>query len=552
MTLVVVSLPTANDTLRTLAAVGSYPYSGTTKFILSPEMGVAEGGMLLFDNVQLNYTTSGYNTSTVLRVDVMTSAPGATQWWWTNGTVNTFTNSSTYTSSYTNYPVNYFFLGSYTNTVIGSRNFKGNIYEVLYYNTALTTAQQQLVEGYVAWKWGFRTSLPSTHPFYAAAPLPHSFNKVPPTIRQPALYYDVAPGNWTRDWQPYLQALTKANTGATATATTISVASQGHWGGVLAPNGCIYCAPTQNTNVLVINTLTNTTSNLAVGVSGYQGGVLAGDGKIYFIPSGSPTSVLVVNPNDNSYTTFSGTASYTGGWVGGALAPNGLIYCAPLNSTNVLVIDPINRTTSNLVGAATYPASGNYSWQCAILAPNGLIYMPPTGASTTLVVNPATNTTSNMAFTSGSAYQTNGWIGGVLHPNGKIYCTPYSATAVLIIDPIAGTTNTTSLALAASSSTGVAAYTTPAGWSGATLGPNGKIYCSPHLASSFLVIDPTAGTTSNLAVTNNTSPGAILAPNGNIYAIPRGSAATTLMITFSTLAQSPSYNYCLSSYANRF
>jgi streptogramin lyase len=178
--------------------------------------------------------------------------------------------------------------------------------------------------------------------------------------------------------------------------------------------------------------------------------------------------------------------------------------------------------------------------------------MPPTGATDTLVINPAMNTTSNMAFTAGSAYQANGWIGGVLHPNGKIYCTPYSATNVLIIDPIAGTTNTTTLALAATASPGVAAYTTPAGWSGATLGPNGKIYCSPHLATSFLVIDPTAGTTSNLTVTNNTSPGAILAPNGNIYSIPRGSASTTLILTFSTLAQTPSYNYCLSPWTNRF
>ena len=503
------------------------------------------------------YYPSGFNaifTSPVEPVLISDSADGSSVSFYGNGSlVQSLSFSPTASTG--------IFVGARNDNASDRKPMTGNINEIILYKITLTTNQRQQIEGYLAWKWGLQSSLPVTHPYYSAAPLQYTRGAIlgAPTLTATGsasyantAYYNVSPQAWNYNWRPYLQSLVAANSQANATASTIPVASQGHWGGVLASNACIYCAPTQNTNVLVINTLTNTTINLAVGVSGYQGGVLAPDGKIYFIPAGSPTSVLVVNPTDNSFTTFTGTASYTGGWVGGTLASNGLIYCSPLNAVNVLVIDPINRTTSNLVGAATYPASGNYSWQCAVLAPNGLIYMPPTGATTTLVVDPLMNTTSNMAFTAGSAYQANGWIGGVLHPNGKIYCTPYSATSVLIIDPIAGTTNTTALALAASASPGVAAYTTPAGWSGATLGPNGKIYCSPHLATSFLVIDPTAGTTSNLAVTNNTSPGAILAPNGNIYAIPRGSASTTLMLTFSTLAQSPNSNYCLSAWTNRF
>ena len=468
---------------------------------------------------------------------------------------------------------------TYTAFFLGRRNpeiLAGTMYEVIGFKSALTTSQRQQVEYYLSRKWGISgppavsygppvatygpaqtTYGPPAVSFAGgvtqALPATHPFRLIPPSSTQPPQFQDAASGNWAYDWQPHLTKIIAANAGATASATTITTTSQGHWGGVLAPNGCIYCAPTQNTNVLVIDTATNKTFDIAVATSGYQGGVLGTDGKIYFIPSGTPTSMLVVDPATNNYTPFfTGSASYTGGWVGGTLAPNGKIYCAPLNATNVLVVDPINQTTSNLVGAATYPASGNYSWQSSVLAPNGLIYMPPAGATTVLVVNPITNTTSNMAFTAGSTYQTNGWIGAVLHPNGKIYCAPYSATSVLIIDPVAGTTNTTTLALAATASAGVAAYTTPAGWSGATLGADGKIYCSPHLATSFLVIDPVAGTTSNLAVTNNTTPGAVLAPNGKIYGIPRGSATTTLVVTFSGLSQLPSSNYCMSAYTNKF
>ena len=41
----------------------------------------------------------------------------------------------------------------------------GNVYEVIVFNTALTTSQRQQVEGYLAQKWGLTTSLPATHPY---------------------------------------------------------------------------------------------------------------------------------------------------------------------------------------------------------------------------------------------------------------------------------------------------------------------------------------------------------------------------------------------------
>ena len=46
----------------------------------------------------------------------------------------------------------------------------GTISEVIIYNQVLTTAERQVVEGYLAWKWGTQASLPATHPYKTVQP----------------------------------------------------------------------------------------------------------------------------------------------------------------------------------------------------------------------------------------------------------------------------------------------------------------------------------------------------------------------------------------------
>jgi hypothetical protein len=50
----------------------------------------------------------------------------------------------------------------------------GSIYEVNGYTTSLTPFDRQKVEGYLAWKWGLQSNLPTSHPFRIAAPLSNS------------------------------------------------------------------------------------------------------------------------------------------------------------------------------------------------------------------------------------------------------------------------------------------------------------------------------------------------------------------------------------------
>ncbi len=56
-----------------------------------------------------------------------------------------------------------------------------NIYEYLGFNTVLTTAQQQAVEGYLATKWGLQSSLSNGHP-YKTVPLPAAPSLIFPPV----------------------------------------------------------------------------------------------------------------------------------------------------------------------------------------------------------------------------------------------------------------------------------------------------------------------------------------------------------------------------------
>lgn len=88
----------------------------------------------------------------------------------------------------TQYPV-------YSNAVyIGARNDRGtinnylagDIAEVIFYPYALSTTQRQVIEGYLAWKWGLQNNLPANHPYktitsYAAPPFP-TITNIPRTL----------------------------------------------------------------------------------------------------------------------------------------------------------------------------------------------------------------------------------------------------------------------------------------------------------------------------------------------------------------------------------
>ncbi len=50
------------------------------------------------------------------------------------------------------------------------RNASHELAEVILYESALTVAERQRIEGYLAWKWGLRNLLPADHPYKNASP----------------------------------------------------------------------------------------------------------------------------------------------------------------------------------------------------------------------------------------------------------------------------------------------------------------------------------------------------------------------------------------------
>lgn len=70
----------------------------------------------------------------------------------------------------------------------------GTISEILVFNTALSNADRQLVEGYLAWKWGLQSNLLTTHPYYPAPTVvrPFSRNFVPTDINGCQVWLDPA------------------------------------------------------------------------------------------------------------------------------------------------------------------------------------------------------------------------------------------------------------------------------------------------------------------------------------------------------------------------
>ena len=69
-----------------------------------------------------------------------------------------------------NFGISAFSIGVDPNRVNNVGWFSGFMSEILVYNTSLSVSDRQKVEGYLSWKWGLQTNLPTAHPYYSAEP----------------------------------------------------------------------------------------------------------------------------------------------------------------------------------------------------------------------------------------------------------------------------------------------------------------------------------------------------------------------------------------------
>lgn len=254
----------------------------------------------------------------------------------------------------------------------------------------------------------------------------------------------LAPGGYIYFLLGNCNNIIKFNTKTDSIEKVISLTDAFNWGwseysrttgGVLAPNGCIYCLPSANEKGIKLDTSTDTVTRLDCGVTykaetyWWCGGVLAPNGCIYGVPY-DQQNVIKLDTSDDSYTFISlnNASNITHQFYGGAIAGNGCIYCAPYNVKYVLKIDPSDDSITKIGNLSTAPKCHG-----CVLAYNGCIYCPPYESTDILKIDPNTDTLST--FPSGISGTSPYTYNGVLANNGYIYCIPHSATYILKIDP---------------------------------------------------------------------------------------------------------------------
>ena len=271
-----------------------------------------------------------------------------------------------------------FYVGSANRYAIGNSifatpgangdSYNGSVYEVIVYNTAMTDAERQAVEGYLAWKWGLNASLPTTHAF----PLmkPHSRLFTLTDSLTPWIWFDAADtstitvssgtniSSWSNKGLAGGSALSSTGAGTLTTGSAMPNGLNFITFPAFANLGFTIGIPNQARAWFAVFKQTSQVSN-----SG-QGGLLqyfailnqtTGNGQDSLFGPGVPT-----NGTQNTYNVSAGASGFVSG-TGTLTAPNGYNvfkqYVWVNSSTlasNTITIDGVAQTLSTSCNAGSY------------------------------------------------------------------------------------------------------------------------------------------------------------------------------------------------------
>jgi hypothetical protein len=127
-----------------------------------------------------------------------------------------------------------------------------------------------------------------------------------------------------------------------------------------------------------VTDILTTPSGTYPGSGGFVGGVLLPDGRVFCVPHNSPTA-RIYNPITDTLTTPSGTYTVTFGFAGGVLLPDGRVFCVPHNSPTARIYNPITDTLTTPSG--TYH-SGAAGFAAGVLLPDGRVFCVPCNSTT--------------------------------------------------------------------------------------------------------------------------------------------------------------------------
>jgi len=196
-----------------------------------------------------------------------------------------------------------------------------NWFEMLVYNSALTTAQQTQIQGYLGKKWGISTTnavLPTTHPYYSVKPFTRIFQ--PTDIAGCQLWFDAADSSTiTLSGSNVSQWNDKSGSG-------FSLVKSGSYALPTFTNGGVYF-----NNATLTQTITNPVNFFQYGQSGTT-----------FIVA----NIIAPSANSNSFILYfqSRSSSYY------------LVFSSTDNSNNTYII--FNNTGGNPTASASFKYSG--------------------------------------------------------------------------------------------------------------------------------------------------------------------------------------------------
>lgn len=225
----------------------------------------------------------------------------------TNG--YTYTNSGT-VSSYAfsaNFAISSYTIATDTNNADSINGpFNGYIGEVIVYSNALSFTQRQQVEGYLAWKWGLVSSLPSTHPFKKFSPSQLS-QPVPVSSVTISIASTTITASWTKSIEAlnYTVSLYSASSSAGPFTTLVSTQTIT---GVLTTTFTV-----SSTNYYEVFVTVNGAGGQSSSVASSYVSYTVSSGRTYTFTGytnspGAPISYINSSSVTNGATTFTGSA----------------------------------------------------------------------------------------------------------------------------------------------------------------------------------------------------------------------------------------------------
>jgi sugar lactone lactonase YvrE len=306
-----------------------------------------------------------------------------------NGTTETFTHAQTLTAALT----------SQIGASVGAEFYDGDLHEIIVLAGA-STIKRQLIEGYLAWKWGLTASLPGGHPYKTTPPM----LLAPGTFVERMSTHAVTPlAGWVdnngatvetpaNDWLPLLSSsaavssvsFTGGITGWTASiAATISYTAQvgaaGSGNGQFAnvrqiavdSTGRIWAADTDNERLQRFTAVP--AYSIQTGTLGAGDGQFASNNGAYGVAIDASDNVLATDRGNQRYQTFNGGTGAFASKVSGStfayvahsvygptfngLAINGINGLAVDPSGNAYIPDVTNSRVVKVSNAGAYLAS---------------------------------------------------------------------------------------------------------------------------------------------------------------------------------------------------